>query len=68
MVEQETMEKLINNVKQARKLIKEFEEVGIPEIERNLKIADMNLHWVLWVCGEAVQYLPNLPLEDLENQ
>jgi len=64
MDNQKTMEKLLNNVKQARRLIKEFEDIGIPEIERNLRIADMNLHWVLWVCGEAVQHLPNLPLEE----
>jgi len=64
MVDQKEIKKLVFNVKQARRLIKEFEEIGIPEVERTLKIADMNLHWVLWTCGEAVKYLPDLPLED----
>ncbi len=64
MVTQQEIEKMVRDIKQARRLIKEYQEIGIPEIERTLRIADMNLHWALWVCGEAVQYLPDLPLEE----
>lgn len=65
MVDQNLINKLVSNVKQARRLIREHEsEIGIPEIERSLRIADMNLHWILWLLGEAVQYAPDIPLED----
>jgi len=64
MVTQQEIEKMVRDIKQARRLIKEHQEIGVPEIERSLRIADMNLHWVLWVCGETVQYLPDLPLEE----
>lgn len=64
MVDHQMMEKMLKDLVQARRLIKGYQEIGIPEIERCLRMADMNLHWILWVCGEAVQYLPDLPLED----
>lgn len=64
MVEQQTIDKLVANLKQARKLIKEFEAIGIPEIERDIRIADINLHYALWACGEASIYSPDLPLEE----
>ena len=64
MVEQQTIDKLVTNLKQARKLIKEFESIGIPEIERNIRLADLNLHYALWVCGAANRYEPDLPLEE----
>ena len=65
MVDRDLINKLGSNVRQARRLIKEYEsEIGIPEIERCLRIADMNLHWTLWLLGEAVQYAPDIPLEE----
>jgi len=64
MVDHQMIQKMVKDLRQARRLIKGYQEIGIPEIERCLRMADMNLHWILWGCGEAVQYLPDLPLED----
>lgn len=64
MVDQLLFDKMVGDIKQARKLLYEYREIGIPAIERCLRTADMNLHYALWLNGEACQYQPDLPLED----
>ena len=64
MVDTQEIKALIEDVKKIRRLIKTYQNIAIPEIACCLRIADINLHEILWVSGEATQYLPDLPLED----
>lgn len=64
MVDRKEMQTLTEDIRVMRRLIKKYHNIGVPEVARYLRIADMNLHQILWVSGEATQYLPDLPLED----
>ena len=57
------IDKMIIDIKNVRKTIKKYEGIGIPQMERCIRTADMNLHWILWLSGEAVEYRPDLPIE-----
>ncbi|MBI2304601.1 MAG: hypothetical protein HYU86_07645 [Chloroflexi bacterium] len=49
---------------QARKLIQEMRQVmDLPQIERCLSLADMNLHFAQWNLGEDVGLAPELEEE-----
>lgn len=64
MADQILIDRMVADIKEARRLIKEYQNIGIPELERCVRMADINLHWILWLNGEAHQYQPDLPLED----
>ena len=64
MIEQKAIDKMVSDIKQARRLIKEYATFGVPDVECNIRKADMNLHYLLWSCGEASRYEPDMPLED----
>lgn len=57
-------EQMIKDIKLARKTIKRHERIGIPQVERCIRIADIHLHSILWFSGEAVHYRPDLEIED----
>lgn len=64
MVDEQLIDEMIADVRDARRVIKKYEGIGIPQLERYIRNADINLHWILWSSGAAVQYRPDLPLED----
>ena len=56
-----TVEQRIDDLKQARKLIKRaMTAFGIPQLESTLQEADMNLHWALWNLGQIDELRPEL--------
>lgn len=64
MVDAHLIDEMITDVKNARIIIKKYEAVGNPQLERYIRDIDMTLHNLLWVTGEAVQYRPDLPIEN----
>jgi len=64
MINKQIIDEMAIDIKTARKLIKKYERIGIPQLERFVRSADMNLHSILWESGKVVQYRPDLPIED----
>lgn len=51
----------VEHIKQAREQIASaMQGCDIPQIEKMLRNADMELHWALWNLGEAVALRPEI--------
>ncbi|MEE8396856.1 MAG: hypothetical protein V3S29_12430 [bacterium] len=51
----------ITGIKAARAAVREaMEGCEIPQIQNNLRLADMELHWALWNLAEFESLLPEL--------
>lgn len=64
MVDAHLIDEMITDVKNTRRIIKKYEALGNPQFERYIRGIDMSLHNLLWCTGEAVQYRPDLPIEN----
>lgn len=54
-------EKSIEQIKNARRMVREaLEGCDLPQIQNNLRTADMELHWALWNLAEFESLLPEI--------
>lgn len=54
-------DKTIEKIKAARRLVSEaLEDCTLPQIENNLRNANMELHWALWNLAEFESLFPEL--------
>lgn len=55
------IQEMIAKIDQARRLVREIRNAtDVPQIERCMAIADMNLHWAKWNLGEVDEVMPEL--------
>ncbi len=51
----------IERIKSARRMVREaLEQCDLPQIQNNLRMADMELHWALWNLAEFDTLFPEL--------
>ena len=55
------VDEMIRKINQARSLVREvMTQANIPQIERCMQLADMNLHWAKWNLGDIDEIMPEL--------
>lgn len=63
MVDTQLIDEMIVDLKNVQKILKKYSRLGIPQIERSIRSASMNLHMILWESGEGMNYRPDLPID-----
>ncbi len=55
------VEEIIRKIDAARTLIRSIRDTtDIPQIDRCMQLADMNLHWAKWNLGDIDEIMPEL--------
>jgi len=67
MIDPQLIDEMVVDIKNVRKVLGKYSRFGIPQIERFIRSANINLQSILWESGEATNYRPDLPIDGDED-